>query len=40
VAEEKKSKKDKNPEVEVNKDKVKFEIYGDTELGRTPCKDY
>jgi len=35
VAEEKKSKKDKNPEVGVNKDKVKFEIYGEEMIEKT-----
>ena len=35
VAEEKKSKKDKHPEVEVNKDKVKFEIYGEEMIEKT-----
>ena len=35
MAEEKKSKKDKNPEVEVNKDKVKFEIYGEEMIEKT-----
>ena len=35
VAEEKKSKKDKNREVEVNKDKVKFEIYGEEMIEKT-----
>jgi putative transposon-encoded protein len=35
VAEEKKSKKDKHPEIEVNKDKVKFEIYGEEMIEKT-----
>ena len=35
MAEEKKSKKDKNREVEVNKDKVKFEIYGEEMIEKT-----
>ncbi len=35
MAEEKKSKKDKHPAVEVNKDKVKFEIYGEEMIEKT-----
>ncbi len=35
MAEEKKSKKDKNSEVEVNRDKVKFEIYGEEMIEKT-----
>lgn len=35
MPEEKKSKKDKILEVEVNKDKVKFEIYGEEMIEKT-----
>ena len=35
MAEEKKPKRDKNQEVEVNKDKVKFEIYGEEMIEKT-----
>ena len=35
VPEEKKSKRDNNAEVEVNKDKVKFEIYGEEMIKKT-----
>ena len=35
MPEEKKSKKDKNIEVEVNTDKVKFEIYGEEMIEKT-----
>ena len=35
MPEEKKSKKDKNQEVEVNKGKVKFEIYGEEMIEKT-----
>ena len=35
MPEEKKSKKDKNLEVEVNKEKVKFEIYGEEMIEKT-----
>lgn len=35
MPEEKKSKRDKNSELEVNKDKVKFEIYGEEMIEKT-----
>ena len=35
MPEEKKSKRDNNAEVEVNKDKVKFEIYGEEMIEKT-----
>ena len=35
MADEKKSKKDRTPEVGVNTDKVKFEIYGEEMIEKT-----
>ena len=35
MAEEKKLKKNNTPEAEVNKDKVKFEIYGEEMIEKT-----
>ena len=35
MPEDKKSKKDQSPDVEVSKDKVKFEIYGEEMIEKT-----